>query len=275
MRLVWPTPVTYALTFLVSTLLSDLEDARALDAGPPRGFQYRGLDRLVLHRAELVEERRDPQRHDDQGQQIERQRQQAGPQPPALRASGEQPVRHPQHQRADGEPHAQALELVRNPFGEFLRREPIGVLAREADVVGKRQLDQEQQHREQDQVDDQRRVEAPARQVAGHRAQPAGKAGEEQQQGQGDGQPLLDPPDEVAAPVVAHGLFRRRRHGDGGILGGDRGAGRGIGGRWSILGKGGAGGRGIPEQAGGDGEAQKRWFHAYSGGSALRTRSRK
>ena len=88
------------------------------------------------------------------------------------------------------------------------------MLAQVADVIGERQLDQEEQHRQQDQVDDQRRIKMPARQVRRDGAQPRRQAREEQQRRQRQPQRLLDRPDDVAAAVVAEGLLRRGRNGD-------------------------------------------------------------
>lgn len=66
--------------------LGDLVDAAALDARPIGEREDLGLQRPVLHRPELVEQRVDPDRGDDHHQDHERHREQPGVDPPAPRA---------------------------------------------------------------------------------------------------------------------------------------------------------------------------------------------
>ena len=71
-RFVCQRPATYAFSVLVSTLL--LTSKTRLPSIPARSASARilRLQRLVVHRFELVEERRDPDRRDEIGDDDER-----------------------------------------------------------------------------------------------------------------------------------------------------------------------------------------------------------
>src|SRR6266540_3679905 len=142
--------------------LVDLEHARALDPRLRRHRQHLALERLVLHRPELVEQRRDEDRGHQQHQREERQRQHSRPQPPPPRTAREQQVRHPEHRRSDDQPDGQPLRLILGPLPEPLGRQAVRVLAHVPDVVRERRLHDREQQRDQHEVHDQRRIEVPA-----------------------------------------------------------------------------------------------------------------
>ncbi len=160
--------------------LGDLVDPAALDPraiGEPEDV---GFERLVFHRAECVEQRVDPdwlhQRHEDD----ERNRQKAGVQPPSSRAPAQQEVRHPHEQHTDDDADGEPGRFIAGPLAEGLIGETVRVLADESLVVGEREIDQEKDDCEGDEIEPDLEEPLPPR-ATGPVANASGDAGKQQQ----------------------------------------------------------------------------------------------
>ena len=181
--------------------LLDLVDARALDARALREHVDRGFEPRVLHRTELVEQRRDPDRIDDEDHEDEGQRERRRIEPPAPRAAPQQRVnhhdRHERRRRLDGE----FDRLVREPLHERLVGEPEAVLHDVAADEIERQREERREPREDDDVD-QRRAHAPGREAPGEIADARGPPHEEEEREHRDPPGEVDAPEGIAHPVV-------------------------------------------------------------------------
>ena len=212
-RLVCHRPATYALSVLVSTLL--LTSKTRLPSMPARSASARilRLERLVAHRLELVEERRDPDRRDEIGDDDERDGGSSRVQPPSPRALAQQEIGHPQEQPAGHAGDGQHGQRIGPPFHQRLIGETVVMLANELFVVGERQRDDGGDDCEQRKVDNDRE-EPVAPDQPGPRTQAGGRATEEDGGEQHDRQHLVEHPQSIAARVVAKRRWCRRRHSD-------------------------------------------------------------
>jgi len=75
-----------------------VDGAAPLEAGARGGLEQITLERRVLHRAEMVEQRIDPDRRDDEKQRGQRQRGKSGPEPPSFRRTADEQIRDPDYE---------------------------------------------------------------------------------------------------------------------------------------------------------------------------------
>jgi hypothetical protein len=119
--------------------LVDLVHPASGNAGAVRQGQNSGLHCAIGHPVELVEQRIDPERRDNQNERRDRCASQPCVQPPVPRASPQQQVGDPENQReADATDH-HGLYPVAEPLPEALSREAVPVWPHESFVVCKGQ----------------------------------------------------------------------------------------------------------------------------------------
>ncbi len=198
--------------------LVHLVDAAACNPRAIGQLQDARLERLVLHRAERVEQRIDPDRLDDDHEQQERHRRQSGVEPPAAGALAQQEVGNPEKERAGDDADDQRDQRVGEPLLERLVRQAVRVIADELLVVRARQVDDEGQDREDGEVD--RDDEEPlAPDARGPVAHPRREPGHEHQPRQHEAPDRVDDPEHDAASVALHRQRRGLGHRDGSRVG--------------------------------------------------------
>ena len=117
-----------------------LEDPAALDAGLVRQGQDAGLELLVMHRAEVMEQGGHPDRLDQHDEEHHGQRKDRRVKPPPPRTAMHQPVRQPNQQPAERQPERPFQDQVAEPLQQRLAGQPVGMWADVAGVIGKREL---------------------------------------------------------------------------------------------------------------------------------------
>ena len=133
--------------------LVHLVDPGRPDPGPLGERDDAGLEHLVPHRAEAVEQRGDPDRAHDQRQRGERSGRQAGPEPPAPGTLPQQEVGNPQDQHGDDCADDHALGPIAQPRSRALVGEAELVRPGEPDVVGEGEQHEGQEEHVQHAVD--------------------------------------------------------------------------------------------------------------------------
>jgi hypothetical protein len=170
------------------------------------------LERLVLHRPELVEQRRNPDGRQQVGDDDERHQGHRGIQPPSPRALAQQQVRHPDDERSDEAGETDGDERVGGPLLQRLIRQAVGVLPDELLVIHARQVDNRSQEREENEVDGEHEeplvAADPLRPIA-HPGRETRRQDDHEQRQRPD---LIEHPQPVAALVVLDGPLARRRH---------------------------------------------------------------
>ena len=104
----------------------------ALDARALCQRENLGLERLVLQRAEMVEQRIDPEGRDEHHQDRGRRGGDPGIEPPPARAVPHQQIRKPEKGRQTRRVHRQALEGIAEPAAKGLVGQSVSVLSKES-----------------------------------------------------------------------------------------------------------------------------------------------
>ena len=177
--------------------------------------QDRPLERLVVHRPELVEKRIDPDRLDQHRREQERDREDRRVKPPPARTPSQKEIGNPRQGRSRRPSSTPRLisEFLRPP-AERLVRKPVGVQTNEALVERQGQIDHENDRQVHDYIeaDGEKPVAAqPLRQVP----EPCREARKRQAAGKSIAQRLVDNPEPVAAAIKLQCQRARLGNGDG------------------------------------------------------------